>query len=325
MKTQVILFLLILYTSASVDKKQILSLIKDLNDTNDRVRECATQSLMNMDMTVLPILQELYPNAPYETKRRIKRIVEEIFLSAKAGPGPAFLGIGLEYTGWVIDQRIPADASAIKITSIYRYSAAEAAGIQAGDLIVFIYDKDNKRIDIDMPKWIKSQHPGTHCRAGIIHNGEGISIEQLIIPRFSYEELSKIVPKVILHEDDPRILPDYSGIVVSVNCLLSKICKGDIIISLDNKGLPRKGSEQTFSEWLQNLKEEKHMSFSMQILRGGNFFLADIVLSRPPLFLRDKFGRKPSIKLEDAYAEFDRWWITTFPEEYKERQFWESN
>lgn len=325
MNMQIVLFLLFLHVIPTTDRKQVLSMIKDLNNINDRIRERATQSLMNMDIEILPILTELYPCVTYEVKKRIKRIAKEIYLTDKVGPSPAFLGIGLEYTGWVIDQRIPADAKAVKITSIYRYSAAEAAGIQVGDLIVFIYDKDNKRVEMDMPKWIKSQHPGTHCRAGIIHNGKGVNIEQLIIPRFSYKELSKIVPEVVLHEDDPRILPNYSGIVVSIDCLSSKIHKGDIIISLDNEGLPKKGAEQKFSEWLQNLKEEKHMSFSMQILRGGRFFLADIVLGRPPLFLRDEFGRKPSIKLEDACAEFDRQWIMTFPQEYKEKQFWESN
>src|ERR1043166_8027366 len=126
-------------------------LINELRSPVWRVRDEATSTLMEKGTEIFdPLRKEFNRTRSYETRRRIKDIAREVYLTDKLGPPMAFLGISHNaYDLRNVDEpRLEPGATALRIECVFPGTAADRAGIQPGDLLIAI---NGKRAMIEEP------------------------------------------------------------------------------------------------------------------------------------------------------------------------------
>lgn len=304
-------------------------LLANLDCADWRTRESATQTLMDQGPEIYEALREAFRGEiGYEARRRIEQIVREIHMTESLGPGPAFLGISLARVriNYLVDARVPADATALLIEHVFLGTAADLGGLRPGDLILTL--NGNRATGpseaSQFTAWIGRQKPGTPCRLGVFRGGQGIYLNKTRHPEFDYRALARIQTRVVTSGEDPRLPKGAAGIllmnVAGADPRL-KLKEGDLVMALDDKPLNEGEAAETFSRWVRGDRADKGSGEennpmqimgpakpgqanlpwrdpdsngkrqqlpSAQILRGGARLELDLVLGRSPAFLPDR-------------------------------------
>lgn len=314
--------------SDSAAPKTVQLLIEDLDDPQWRVRETTTESLIERGPAIYDAMRAAFVNtSSYEVRRRIGRIVEEIYVTDAVGPAPAFLGIKRDTSG-IPDPRIPGNAMSELVTGVITCTAAERAGIRAGDLIMSL---DGEWITDRYPaegfvRWIENQRPGTPCRLGSLRGGLGFELREELRP-LSTEELARIEFDIATQADDARVPSKGAGLLIKRDAKLIDLRTGDLILAIDRTLIPAGNAKATFDEWARRqslapddddgnglviagegpaVKTEQVRS--LHVLRGGTWFYSDVKLGRRPA----RVGSRARESRIAAYRDFQIWWRETF-------------
>lgn len=333
-------------TNDEPTREVIAKLINDLRSPYWLVREQAAQAMMGYGPEAYESLRTaLRASQGYDARRRIKQIIQEIYIAQLVGPEPAFLGI--EHTGrseaFHRIPRIPAGSSGILVNRVFPATAADQAGLQRGDLILSLNGERAKgdRSALEFTRWIGSQTVGTPCRLGVLRGGEGIHLNQSDTPEFNPELFSKFGTTILQHEDDPRIPKGAAGLLITRTNPANpglELEKGDLLIALDGEAIPLENTAEIFSKWTRGerivktpdqpqdriqdmLQPQGNQAFhnpgrnedahSVQILRGGSWIDLDVVLGRRPDYLPDRRtgrGASRAKSVNEAMASFETWW-----------------
>ena len=339
-------------TSANdLPDKATAKLIKELGSVNWRIRERATQVMMNRGPELYEPLRNALRIAPgHEVRVRIKRIIREIYIAEMVGPGSAFLGI--QHTGRSEYShsfpRIPAGSSGILVDRVFPSTAADRAGLMAGDLILSLNGEraTGKRSALDFTGWIGSQKVGAVCRLGILRGGKGMHLNQDDNPDFDPRSFSKLETSIVRNEDDPRV--PKGGVALRVEAkpagtgASNKLARGDLLIALDGVPISPEDAADVFSKWTRGepiaealvgpqLDQVQGMfqiqgnrrlpngrdldpgkgNPSVQVLKGGQWIEFDVVLGRRPDYLPDWQTRRGAARaksINEAVASFETWW-----------------
>lgn len=315
----------------------------DLTSPSFRVRETATNELMNCGPWAYPALRETFDkNDDFESRRRIKQIVFEIFLTDQVGPARAFLGIqqrlGVAATRNE-DPRIPSRAKSMLITDVFPGSAAEGAGVRRGDLI-FMLDGSAGRGDgapNQFTEQIGVRKPGDRIRLGVLRGGTGAVLLDGESKGFRIRDLTGLKTKLVTRADDLRVLPDTAALEVKnlgehSSDLPVKV--GDLIVALDDEPVTENGGTEQLAKWMANRSlpgaaqtvpipvqimpnqmTRRSGIGTMQILRGGQWLELTAKLGRWPVYLPDWLIRSRNIDSTTAASvqgTFDDWWRSNF-------------
>lgn len=318
----------------SADRPSVQSLIDDLRNPRWRVREAATHALMDRGTGCYGALGLALRNArSFGVRRRIKRVVQELYVTDAAGPASAFLGIQRALPP--VDPRIQGGCRGELITAVIECTAAERGGLRPRDLIVSI---DGKWLTTEQPEtffvnWIARQRPGTACRLGIIRGGEGILLQEELAG-IAPKQLERIEFEVVSHADDGRVPIPSAGLRVKNDPDIKDsssrrldLRAGDLILSLDGGLIPADRGRERFEEWVREhgrvgprvperpdpAENEDRPARSLRVLRGGQWLEFDIELGRRPANVVGSSRRQ--IKREEAKAEFPTWWRENFDPE----------
>ena len=124
-------------SSVAASAAEVEALIGQLSSRAWRDRERAATRLAALGPAVYDRLIAAYKRTrQFETRLRIKRIVADIFVAARYPAKTGFLGITQSSLMWAPPGSTEKKRTAIKVSSVLRGSAAERAGLQAGDLII---------------------------------------------------------------------------------------------------------------------------------------------------------------------------------------------
>lgn len=293
---------------------QISKLISSLSSPLAQERDDAMTILMEMGPECYAPLRQSFESTPYyDVRRRIRQVVLEIFLTEHVGPPRAFLGIshkGQSVTE-AIDGRVPAGATALYITDVFKASAAQRCGLQNGDLVIALNGKPGtlEHQAIEFTRWIGEQAPGTKCEVTVIRGGQGSKLIDDENSAFKPKTLEPVAFRVVTHEQDARVQPGSAAILLeSVRGVPIEVAvkDGDLIVALDEEPIPAQGAEELFKKWrsgewrgrgtfVRNLnvrqvfpQAEVKGFQSAQILRGGEGLDVPVVLGRWPTYLSDQ-------------------------------------
>ncbi len=120
-------------------------LVERLGHPRYHVRESASAVLKAADLDVLEALAVSYNTckAP-EIRLRIKEIVEHIVLMAELGRTGGFLGVAPQLITRVENRRIPQGQAGVMVVEVLPDTAAAAAGLARGDIILNVAGKPLK-------------------------------------------------------------------------------------------------------------------------------------------------------------------------------------
>ena len=316
-------------------ESEIVRMIEDLGSADWQLRQTATQRLMDQGPEIYePLRQAFRHGKQYEIRRRIKRIARELRVSELLGPTRGFLGIqhprNAQYSRG--NARIPPGATGLLIMDVIPWTAAAAAGLEPGDLLMALNGRraTTEHTALSFPDWIKLQQPGTRCRFGILRGGTGWRLDPKERPGFDPRSFAKHRTRVVLHTDDPRIPKGGAAIrIEDVNARDNRMNleAGDLIIALDGQALPADRAEDLFTGWTQGRPISETLSDppvpfipqfapgnfvahdaapSAQILRGGRWLDVDVVLRRKRAYRPD--GRPLREGAAEAEDGFEAWW-----------------
>ena len=331
-------------SSPASQEATLSQLIEDLGSPVWRTRETATLSLMQRGPKIYDTMRAAYRQASqHEVRRRIKRVVAEVYVSQLLGPAPAFLGISHTPSDltWQTDARVPAGGSALQINDVFPWTAADRAGVRRGDLVVSL---NGKRATVDhpagrFPAWIKAQRVGTLCRLGVLRGGSGRVLRRGSPRGFDPRGFSKLKMRVLYHADDPRIADGFAGFMIEkigrADSRL-RLKKGDLLVALDGQAISADGAVEAFSKWTQGERHGQPPAQegppqvlpgnaknppsgenvpSAQVLREVRWLELSATLGRRPTFLpggrASPRGTQNSV-LDDADAAFEAWWRAEF-------------
>lgn len=325
------------------------ALIKDIGDPDWRKRETATWKLMNYGPDIYDALRTEYTaTKSYEVRKRIKQIVQEIYISEQLGPAPAFLGIqhlpATLFPGGLVtlDARVSPGECGLLISDVIPMTSADQAGLQSGDLWL---ELDGRRTTPtqyeEFTKWIGGQSPGAKCVLGVFRGGKGRLLDKRM-KGFDPRGFAKVKVTLVRHDDDGRIGEGRCALRISnadkADSRLD-LKDGDVIIALDNIALTdettavkkfetwRKGDaavpEATKKERAaqEEIEEDKSGTTakttpSVQMIRGGSFIKLNVILGRRPSSVekRQQWVRRRSTaeSLDAVEAAFDTWWEDKF-------------
>lgn len=280
----------------------------------------------------------------FDTRRRIKEIAKEIYLTDKLGPPMAFLGISHNRFDLrcVDNPRIQPGCTALRIESVFPGTSADRGGLRPGDLLIAM---NGKKATIDEPatnmtKWIAAQKPGTRCRLGILRGGEGLRLEAGRSKELDLGILGRLKTKILTHNDDPRVPEGGAGIRFLEGQRLGKdvfIKPSDLVIGLNDQLIPQDQADGILKRWVAQASKvataenegeleirivngrpqavTKGIGPSIQIIRGGRWTELDIRLGRRPIYLRSPtqpaWPADPAA-VEHATAAFETWWVDAF-------------
>jgi len=122
---------------ASPDVGDLDRAVADLGDARWEVRRAAGFRLIDAGEAALPALRRAYlEGRRHETRLRIRELVEAIFAETHGLERGAFLGVRQRPRLRQMDPRVPEGCSWVEVLQVFRDTAADRAGLRAGDLIV---------------------------------------------------------------------------------------------------------------------------------------------------------------------------------------------
>lgn len=111
--------------------------LRGLSSPYWRERREASNALLDQGETVLPVLHRAYHESRrHEVRLRVRELAEIIFAQRYTASLGGFLGIRQTIRLPEFDARVRAGTSAVQIEQVFPDTAAERAGLRAGDLIV---------------------------------------------------------------------------------------------------------------------------------------------------------------------------------------------
>jgi hypothetical protein len=111
--------------------------VAELADARWEVRRAAGFRLIDAGEASLPALHRAYwDTRSHEVRLRIRELAEAVFSDSRLPDKGAFLGIRQRPRLRQIDPRVPAGTSWVEVLQVFRDTAADRAGLRAGDLIV---------------------------------------------------------------------------------------------------------------------------------------------------------------------------------------------
>jgi len=328
----------------AVQEAPLAQLIEDLGSPVWETRETATLSLMQRGPEIYDTMLSAYrQSSQHEVRRRIKRVVAEIFVSELLGPAPAFLGISHARADltWREDHRVPAGGTALLINDVFPWTAADRAGIRRGDLVISL---NGRRATTDhpaggFPLWIKDQRVGTVCRLGVLRGGRGFVLNRGLMHGFDPRGFSKLKTRVLYHADDPKVAEGFAGILIEEVGRADPrlgLNNGDLLVALDGQAIPADGALEIFSRWTrgewqgqpaakdgppnvapgnaQRGSPEDEVP-SVQVLRKVRWLELSASLGRRPTFLQGARATPQGTQdtaVDDANAAFEAWWQAEF-------------
>lgn len=333
-------------SKARAPSVSVEELVKKLGDVDWRQREAATSALMGKDLGCLPILEKAFAQTrKYEVRRRLKRIIREIYMTDILGSPRAFLGISSKVLvgGGGVDARVLPGTSAVLVRDVVDGGPADRAGLKRRDIILAL---DGKRClgesqAAGILDWIGEQSPGQVCRLGVLRGCDGIVLHRLTAG-FRPSELGKIEFCEVTNAEDPRIPPDRTGILVENVERIDRRLRiwmlrpDDVILALDGKPLPLADASAFFLAWTKSEEEAavseeapevgllsddavgitSRTKATAHILRGGRWIELAVVLGRAPaevrLLKKGSKWRCEGAAVDHAHALFETWWESTF-------------
>lgn len=320
--------------------------VKRLGAVDWRQREAATSELMSMDLGCLPILKNAFVQTrSYEVRRRMKRVIREIYMVDILGAPRAFLGITSKVLvgGGGVDARVLPGTSAVYVRDIVDGGPADRAGLKRHDIILMLDGKwclgESQATGI--LDWIGEQSPGQGCRLGVLRGCDGIVLHRLTAG-FRPAELGKIEFREVTNAEDPRIPPDRAGILVENVERIDRRLRiwmlrpDDVILALDGKPIPPADPAAYFLAWTESEEEAvvseeapevgllsdygvgmtSRTKATAHILRGGRWIELAVVLGRAPeearLLKKGAKWRCEGATVDHAHAQFETWWESTF-------------
>lgn len=322
------------------DAGEIERMIRDLGDSRWRVRESATERLIDIGPSCFEALRAAFRETDrYEVRRRIRRIAEDIRLEQESAGQPGFMGIQMDPASGR-DPRGSGPNRCIRVAGTIEGTAAERAGLRTGDLIVAI---NGKWFSDDFPSAnfkteIERLKAGGRCQIHLLRGGEGYTIESLLqaVPP---DELAALSVNSVTHEDDPRVAPGASGLRVEREDSATRALElrpGDLILGLNYELLPSSGPADHFKRWVSDIAQgvagaDRALSIeepippiprgisrrdrprrgpSMRVLRGGEIIAVTVTLGRRPPPLRAELGaNRPAVQNS---KELSTWWHDVF-------------
>jgi len=122
---------------ASPDVGDLDRAVAELGDARWEVRRAAGFRLIDAGEAALPALRRAYlEGRRHETRLRIRELVEAIFAETHGLERGAFLGVRQRPRLRQMDPRVPEGCSWVEVLQVFRDTAADRAGLRAGDLIV---------------------------------------------------------------------------------------------------------------------------------------------------------------------------------------------
>lgn len=330
-------------------KERIAALIAKLDDSRWCVREMAAQDLMEMGVAAQGPLKAAFETATsYEMRRRIKEVVREIHMTKSGVEGVAFLGVRMDPSG---ETRVAPEATyVVGVQIALECSAAESAGIRAGDVIVSINGKTltPENYPTALTGWIQSQKPGAEGVIGVLRGGTAVIIRP--DDGRSLDLLGEIETETVDHASDARVAPGMSALKVKTAVAInrdSQLAAGDLIVGIDpgatavtvtpagrlpSESFSPKG-RASLEKWIADLRnppeppadnEQGILPRSRRItspvpclyvLRGGEWLDLPIRLRRLPERSVQDIGPAGVQRIADRLkyeAEFELWWQETF-------------
>ncbi len=111
--------------------------VAELADVRWEVRRAAGFRLIDAGEAALPVLRRAYLEDPrHEARLRIRELAEAIFAETHGSERGGFLGVRQRPRLRQTDPRVPAGCSWVEVLQVFRDTAADRAGLRAGDLIV---------------------------------------------------------------------------------------------------------------------------------------------------------------------------------------------
>ena len=323
--------------AAVLGKDDLPPLLRDLNHPDWRTREAASEALMYAGTEAYDSLKVAFKDASaYEVRRRIRAIVHEIYMTQAVGKGPAFLGIRI---GGYSDVRVTPGIAAVAVNGVVELTAAERAGLRAGDLIAALNDQPLSPdfFASGLTGWIAAQKPGSRARVGVLRGGRGMTVSRPA-DTDTRRALGELKVTSVSHEADPRIPPACTGLRVEAPLKLdenTELAPGDLIVGLDaGMGLPAimPKSAKDLSDWAkaENVPPAggavpvpgrimrpgaRAPAFqpTLYALRGGEWMDLTVTLGHvPDRAMASNFERAERLKAE---AAFELWWQQTFDPE----------
>ncbi len=129
-----------------------------------------------------PLRRAYQTDDSYDLRRQIARLALQIYVDQRVGLPPAFLGVQLGRPDYERDPRIPQGADALVIQDIIPGTAADAARLRSGDLIVRL-DGETISRDTDqtrnpaISRRIAERRPGDRCRIGLYRGQRAIDVD----------------------------------------------------------------------------------------------------------------------------------------------------
>ncbi len=317
------------------------ALIDDLSSPAYRTRERAAAELMDAGERAVPVLKQAFDaRAEFDTRRRIKQIALEIYLTLHVAPPRAFLGIShLGRSGRTSDDgRIPSWGTGLLITDVFTGSAADVGDIRRGDLILMLDGKASigDYQATNFTEQIGRRRPGTPCTVGLLRGGEGLYLREGDAIGFEPAELAACKFEKVTSDDDPRVLPGTTALRLIDGSRLnpnSPLMRGDLIVALDDEMPDARAEDGGIAAWAgkrpppsptqmmepapvqPGVGVRKRSRASAQILRGGSWHTKSIRLGRWPSYLNDWLIRSRNLDAASAAAAmdgFESWWGINF-------------
>lgn len=169
--------------AAILPPAQLAELIADLGSPDWNLRQAATDELCGAGEAAYAALKaEFRRTHNHEVKRRIRTVVEQIYFYSATNSRGGFLGISHQaVTRSDFMPQIPLGEMWVQIASVVPGSAAQRAGLQAGDLICAV---DGRRMKVNDPQafadWIGMQPPGTRVKLSVSRFGQVLELEAVL-------------------------------------------------------------------------------------------------------------------------------------------------
>ena len=164
-------------STADIGPEQIDKLVQDLGHPRFNVRESATEQLCRLSQNHLPDLVARYrAETHFETKRRIRYVIEYIFHRDQIIGRDGFIGIQVfpRVIGELTDPTTGATTRGVVIQGVKPGFAAEQAGLKDGDVIIAFKDQPipEDPTTASFIEMVASNRPGTLIPLRVLRAGE---------------------------------------------------------------------------------------------------------------------------------------------------------
>lgn len=317
-------------------------LIKDLGNPQWKLRDAATTALSRRGPEIYEPLRLVFSaNKDFESRRRIRDIVREVYMTEHLSPPRAFLGISHSVRqGFdALDGRCPPWGTALSITDVFQGSAAYKSGLRPGDMILALNGKSGTfdNTASGFTQWIGSQRPGTQCEARVLRGGLGLRLMESENGSVIRDVVSKATTRIVHHADDARVPHEWAGVLVEDAGKVpsdADFRTGDLILAFNDQPIPLEGTEAFLSKWkdgemkavagrqivpmvgvIQRQNQDEKPGASIYLLRGGEGFDLKVELGYWPTFLWQSSRatqRADGTTQAQVIEAFDVWWSETF-------------